>query len=347
VVFGDENTMTASNNERCSIQIEPSRSITIVPAPNVEFLNEQQIADYREYRYAFIDWMMNEGKHPEKREGYSDYTTYETAYKTARFDRYAWNQEDRYTTPPTPGVATQYIETDVAYRDVTNATKGKTEEALARYYRYLSSKYQGCEWGHDQIFNSSGDAGPRDYLTRQERRRVREAALETNDWREASIVLISLDAALRPIEVRRASTEWVDTDNRMLRIPREDSSKNEGNWRTSLTERSTTAVKRWIDERDTMPAYDDTDALWLTRERTRYSSRSLARLLRRLCDQADIDRRGRSMTWYSIRHSTGTYMTAERDLKAAKDQLRHKSAQTTMKYDQVPVDQRRDALSDM
>jgi len=185
---------------------------------------------------------------------------------------------------------------------------------------------------------------PRDYLTRRERRRVREAALATENWRETTIVLTSLDAALRPVEVARAKTGWVDTDNMLLRIPREDSSKNTDNWRTSLTSRTADALEHWLEERANNPMYDETESLWLTREGTRYSSRSLARLLRRLCDDAGIDTGGRTMTWYSVRHSTGTVLTAERDLKAAKDQLRHQSAKTTMKYDQVPVEDRRDAL---
>jgi integrase len=53
------------------------------------------------------------------------------------------------------------------------------------------------------------------------------------------------------------------------------------------------------------------------------------------------------MSWYTIRHSVGTYMTKERDLAAAKAQLRHKNPMTTMKYDQVPVEDRRDALNRM
>jgi len=153
--------MTANHNERCAIQIEPSRSIQIVPEQNEKHLNEQQHADYREYRWKFIQWMRTEGKNPEKAEGYSDYTAYETAYRTARFDRWAWNREERYSIPPEPERATEYIEEDVIYRDVSNATKGKTEEALARYYRYLAGKYPGCEWEHDQRFSSSGDDSPR------------------------------------------------------------------------------------------------------------------------------------------------------------------------------------------
>ena len=37
------------------------------------------------------------------------------------------------------------------------------------------------------------------------------------------------------------------------------------------------------------------------------------------------------MSWYTIRHSVGTYMTREEDLAAAQAQLRHTSEQTTMK----------------
>jgi integrase len=339
--------MTANQNERCAIQIEPSRSIKIVPEQNEKHLNEQQHADYREYRWKFIQWMREIGKNPEKAEGYSDYTAYESAYRTARFDRWAWSKNGRYSIPPEPALATEYIEEDVIYRDVSNATKGKTEEAIARYYRYPADNYPGCEWEHDQRFNSSGDDAPRDYLTRRERRRVREAALATESWRETTIVLASLDAALRPVEVSRARPEWVDTENKLLRIPREESSKNSDNWRTSLASRTADALKHWLDERADDPMYEESDSLWLTREGTQYSSRSLARLLRRLCDEADIDTGGRQMTWYSVRHSTGTYLAAERDLKAAKDQLRHQTPVTTMKYDQVPAEQRRDALENM
>jgi len=340
--------MTANDPERYSIQIDGGRTLKIVPDKNAEQLNNKQLIDYQEHRKEFINWLRTSAKNPEKREGYSDYTTYETSYKTARFDRWVWSEMGRYTIPPTPEYAEEYIDDNVAYRDVTNATKGKTEEALIRYFRWLESTTHTAEWDHDQKFLSGGGDSPRDFLTRRERRLVREKALNTGDgWRVASIVLTSLDAALRPVEVARSKPGWVDVDNKLLRIPKEDSSKNVDNWRVSLTNRTATALDHWLEERDSDPMYDGRDELWLTRESTTYGSRSLARLLRRLCDAAGIDTGGRTLTWYAIRHSTGTYLTEERDLKAAKDQLRHKSAKTTMKYDQVPVSDRRDALDNI
>ncbi|MFC7187523.1 tyrosine-type recombinase/integrase [Halorubrum yunnanense] len=341
--------MTASNNERYSIEISDGRSINLVPEQNYKHLNEKQLVDYVEHRRRFVKWLREQGKHPEKREGYSDYTAYETSYKAARFDRWVWVEEERYTIPPTTSHADRYVADVVALRDVSNATKGKTEEALIRYLRWISETSHAPQWDHEQLFQSGGQDAPRDYLTRRERRLVREQALESDDdgWKIATIVMTSLDAGLRPVEVGRARTEWVDIVNKLLRIPRGDSSKNKDNWRVSITERTATGLKHWLEERNNTDMYDGRDELWLTREATRYNSRALSRLLSRLCDDADIDTGGRSLTWYSIRHSTGTYMSHERGLKAAKSQLRHKSSHTTMKYDQVPVSDRRDALERM
>jgi hypothetical protein len=60
----------------------------------------------------------------------------------------------------------------------------------------------------------------------------------------------------------------------VLRIPREESSKNHENWTVSLTDRTTTALERWLDERENYGRYDDTDALWLTTRGNPYASKS-------------------------------------------------------------------------
>lgn len=58
-----------------------------------------------------------------------------------------------------------------------------------------------------------------------------------DSWKVPSLTW-SLDAGFRPIEVGRAKTGWVVLDNGILRIPREDSSKNEA------TGRSVSAIGR-------------------------------------------------------------------------------------------------------
>nr|WP_321112807.1 site-specific integrase [Halorussus salinisoli] len=157
----------------------------------------------------------------------------------------------------------------------------------------------------------------------------------------------SLDAGLRPIEVARVRVQWVDAANDVLRVPKEESSKNRENWVVSLQSRTSQMLTRWVEERQAYPIYEETDRLWLTREQNPYSSHSLSYLLDRLCEVADIDTSNRKLSWYAIRHSVGTYMTREEGLAAVQSQLRHKSEMTTMKYDQAPVEDRRDALDRM
>ncbi|MFC7009136.1 tyrosine-type recombinase/integrase [Halalkalicoccus salilacus] len=170
---------------------------------------------------------------------------------------------------------------------------------------------------------------------------------ELTGWKETSIVHASLDAGLRPCEVGRARVSWFDSSNDVLRIPEEDASKNRDNWIVALRTETSDILQQWVVERECYEKYEDTDRLWLTRRANPYSSSSLKTILERVCDRAGIDTEYRSLTWYAIRHSVGTYMTHAEGLTAAKEQLRHKSSQTTMKYDQVPIEERQNALDRM
>ena len=128
-------------------------------------------------------------------------------------------------------------------------------------------------------------------------------------------------------------------------FPKEESSKNKDNQIVTLTDRTITALSRWLDEREQYIKYGNSDLLWLNRVGNPYKYYSLNRLLKKTCDSAKI--RSDDRTWYSIRHSVGTYMTREEGLAATQAQLRYNSAQTTMRYDQAPVEGRQDALDRM
>jgi integrase len=341
------------NGERCPIEeanaeMEPNRNITTVPPKSAERLTEKQKTDYREYRKKLLTYLLRVGKNIEKAEGYSPYSVYTTGNRLARFDRWVWERNDGYKIPPTEEDAQAYME-EVAFRDVTESTKGKIMEALLRYSKWLNYKFDRDEWEFSWTFQSGGsNEGFRDFLTKEERHEIRQAALEMKEgWKFTSIIWTALDAALRPVEVGRARTSWVDVENGVLRIPREESSKNVGDWTVGLTDRTAEALEHWLAEREEQEEYNNTNNLWLTREGNRYGAKELSRILRRLCDDADIPHEDRSMSFYAIRHSTGTYMTKERDLAATKAQLRHRDVKTTMKYDQVPVEDRKDALDKM
>lgn len=236
---------------------------------------------------------------------------------------------------------------------------------------------------HDPTHNQQ----PRDFLTLRERKLLRAAALEhgslppydavtpeerkdgkrllaerfgkpmdaissadwerANGWKIPSLVWTSLDAGLRPVEVRRARVSWVDLQNGVLRIPMEESTKNRDNWTIGLRDRTARALERWLEERENREKYEDVEWLWLNQRGNRYRSASLNYLFRKLCDEAGIQQEHRDISWYSIRRSTATYMAREEDLAAAAAQLRHKSTRTTMRYDQAPVEDRKEALERM
>jgi integrase len=350
-------------------------------------LNDKQLVDYKEQRAQFLSWLLNFGKHPEKAEGYAQSTVYNTAYRTAQFDLWVWEQKNQYHYPPDSDDAAAYMDW-LALSDKSQIDKGKRQEAIERFSKWLHHQHGHDKWDFEYSFDGSGgNHQPQDFLTREERRAIRQAALnegsipsydsltaeERSGWRHyvanvlgkdytevtrddwdrvdgweiTSLVWTSLDAGLRPAEVANATTEWVDTKNGVLRIPKEESSKNEGNWTVSVTDRTATALSRWLEEREMYDRYEGKNNLWLTSHGNPHGSKSLRRRLHRLCEYAGIETANRKMSWYTIRHSVGTYMTKERDLAAAKAQLRHKNPMTTMKYDQVPVEDRRDALDKM
>lgn len=352
-------------------------SFPLVPEEAAEMLTPEQKFDYRERRKEFAHWLLLEGKDPRDVEGYSESTAKKTMYRVSYFERVIWEHEGEYVPVMTIDHADEYIQA-MAYSDMSQSHKHHTLHSLKRYFKWRHHEFGTDEWNPDRSFTVSNTQKPQDYLKVEERRKVRQAALEygsipsydtvkcdeerrerlkpyvaqcvdkpVNDvgiedwkdigsWKFTSLVWTTLDTGLRPDEVANASTDWVDIDNAVLRIPKEESSKNEENWEVSLRRKTAKALGLWLYERSHYPKYDDTDALWLTQKNGPYRSKQLGRLIRKLCDEAGIDTERRKISWYSIRHSVGTYMTREEDL-----------AETTMKYDGAPVESRRDALDKM
>lgn len=359
--------------------------ITVSTEPAEEALNQRQLQDYRHERESCLEWLLTFGKDPEKADGYATSTVKTRAYRMDMFYRWVWQHEDGYTVNVTTDHADGWMQT-LAQGDTSGTHKSNCQKAVKMLMKWRHHESGLEQWDPEFTFSEDSSTQPRDYLTRTERSAIQEAVLEygsvpeysnlspparerwkrylaqrfekpkeevtpedwnlANGWKTPSLVWTSLDAGLRPIEVERAVTGWVDVENRVLRIPKEESSKNRENWIVGLRERTATMLERWLEERPTYEKYDD-DSLWLTREGNSYESSSLKYLLGRLCDIADIDTSNRQMSWYAIRHSVGTYMTREEGLAAAQSQLRHRDPKSTMKYDQTPVEDRRDALDRM
>ncbi|WP_336133683.1 tyrosine-type recombinase/integrase [Natronomonas amylolytica] len=155
---------------------------------------------------------------------------------------------------------------------------------------------------------------------------------KVDNWKIPSLVKVSIDAGLRPIEVERSKVSWLDLEDSRLIIPADESSKNRENWRVGISDMATRALKNWFEQRENIEKYEGRDEIWLTREGNPYSSSSLRYLILNLCEDAGINTQHRSVSWYSIRHATGTFYAKKGTLVDAQEQLRHTSAETTKKY---------------
>lgn len=244
------------------------------------------------------------------------------------FYRWTWDEEGRYVADPTHDHADSFLK-KLAYEDRSNADRSNHQKALQMLMKWYHHELGRDEYDPAMTFYSDDSATqPRDFLTREERTRIREATLEygaipayndispdqrdrwkaylsqrfekpksevapsdwdrANGWKVPSLVSTSLDTGLRPIEVERAKTYWVDVPNRVLRIPKGESSKNTENWIVSIQERTAEMLERWLAERKHYAMYDNTDALWLTRQGNPYQTRALKHVLGRLCENAGI-----------------------------------------------------------
>jgi len=273
--------------------------LTLVTEPSEEFLNPRQVVDYREHRKQLLKWLLTFGKDPEKVDGYAVETVKPRSYRMDQFYRWVWVQKRQYTTQVTTDHADEWLD-ELAYSGKSTTHKNNCLKALPMLFKWRHHQFDEDKWEPEHKFESKKHH-PRDFLTRKERVQIREAVLEygsvphykslsleerkewkrywaqrfgkpmeevspedwdrANGWKFASLVWTSMDAGLRPIEVERAVVSWVDTENNVLRIPREESSKNEDNWVVSLRDRTAEFLRRWLEERQMYEKYDSTGAL--------------------------------------------------------------------------------------
>lgn len=155
---------------------------------------------------------------------------------------------------------------------------------------------------------------------------------KASSWKVPSLIAVTCDTGLRPIEVKRAKVDWFNLDRQKMIIPKDQSSKNSERWRCALQNRAVSALKKWFDERSSLEKYQGTDSVWLTKYGSGYKSGSLNPILQDLMDKAGIDQRGRDLSWYSIRHGVATVWAEDKGIYKAKNQMRHKSIETTLRY---------------
>ena len=271
------------------------------------------------------------------------------------------------------------------YSEYEESTLNNFVKTLKRIFKYFNhEKGKNIEWECPIDINETGVTN-RDYFKKDEFRPLYEASLEhgtvkhyhscspeerdelkahlaqrfekaksevgpddfqkANSFKIPSIVSVSLDCGLRPVEVGRTKKEWVNLEESTLDIPKEESSKNTENWKCVLSNKSARALEKWVDERSSYRKYNGVDELWLNEKGNPYGSSPLNYLLEQLIERGGIRPAGRDLSWYSIRHGTATVWVDEEDLHDAREQLRHKNFETTLGYSNSGIRNRKEEVN--
>jgi len=340
--------------------------------------------DYETWKRDFLNWLYHEGKKPDRGEGFADGTIRKTSYHSGAVFRWLWSQRG-YTTELTPDDADDLMRTLGRHSDYADSNLNNIVKTIKRIFKYYNhEKGHSIEWECNYEL-SEPEVTNRDYFRKDEFRALYEASLNhgaiqhynnctpaerddlkahlaqrfekakdevvphdferANSFKIPSLIASALDMGLRPIEVARATTDWVNLDNAVMEIPAEESSKNRDNWECVLSNNAVRALREWLDERSTYEKYEMTNTLWLNKMGNPYSSQSLNYLLDSLIEEAGIEPAGRDLTFYSIRHGTATIWASDEDIQDAREQLRHKQVETTLGYSHSSSTQRRNAVN--
>jgi len=152
-------------------------SVKVVPEVSRNRLTERQAVNYEVHREKLLTWLYGFGKTPDSAEGYSESTLQNTAYRLDAFYRYVWDQEG-YTTDIDHSHADAYLR-ELATSDESQSHKSTAVTALKRLFKWKVHQQGGEPWESELSFPRNDSASnPRDYLSKDERKLIRETALE-------------------------------------------------------------------------------------------------------------------------------------------------------------------------
>jgi integrase len=152
-------------------------------------------------------------------------------------------------------------------------------------------------------------------------------------WKIPSIIATERSAGWRPALIERMKVHWYNPDKGTISIPAEMAVKSTQDWEQKLGDDAIEALDFWLKQRDTDERYDDSDYMWLNRQSNPYRSATLNDVLDDLLEEANIKLGGRKISWYSFRHTLGTYTHEEhKDLKTVAETLRQTSTESADRY---------------
>jgi len=152
--------------------------IVLVSEDAQQYLNPKQEITYREHRRELAEWMLSLGKNPEKATGYSHSTVKNRMNRLDLFYRFIWNQNGRYVQDLTTDHADSWMR-HLATQEMKESTKCHYQKAAQTLFKWKrEARNQNVEWKPQiQYSDPSTTYTPRDYLTKEDRRKMRDAAM--------------------------------------------------------------------------------------------------------------------------------------------------------------------------
>jgi site-specific recombinase XerD len=158
---------------------EPEYSFKPVPEPDKQALadNPKKLVLWKRHKEEFIKWALTMGKNPLNFTGYAHDTVEVTNYNVSAFFRWVWNENGGYTTNVSHEQADEFM-VALAFNGESQSYRAKFEKSLKRYFAFLADEKGGTEWVPERHVSEPSHNKPADYLTKEERKAIREAVLD-------------------------------------------------------------------------------------------------------------------------------------------------------------------------
>lgn len=350
----------------------PFRLVTGPTREQLNEISPRHTSDYEDFKTSYVGWFLNIGKNPNKGVGYAQKTTEQISVKTDQMFRYFWKVNNGYLTTLCKTDADELMESvergdwgnaniltfkktvkryfkwlkhekDTDHTDwdcpISVSEKERTNRDYFRRHEFDSLYNAALSHGSVKNYNEC-TPDERDSIKavlaqrfEMEKEKVnRDTFKRANSWKIPSLIATALDIGLRPVEIGNAKVEWVNLADQSLDIPAKEATKSDNDWKCSISSKTTRALERWLNERESYSKYEGEDNLWLNRIGNPYNSSTLNYLLNQLIDEGEIDPMKRNLTFYSIRHGCASLWANEYGIQHAREQLRHEKIETTMGY---------------
>ncbi|MFB6284121.1 MAG: tyrosine-type recombinase/integrase [Halobacteria archaeon] len=351
----------------------------IITEKSKSILNKRQEVMEIKDRKRFIKWYKNNPNLNIKKNTFVNYLR-----RLDKIKRLFWKKDGyRKLSPEDADEYLKMLKLDKIRKstgeEYSGSTKRRNINALQIYFRYKNEDWtpefkfqEGSTFSRDSFtenerrklknasldYNTLPNYGD---VTPEERKKFKKLLsyrldkpveqISPEDWKRQnksfkipSLIHVALDIGARPSLINRMKTDWVRSNKKTIYIPKNCAPKNNQAWEPSITTETANTLERWLRERKAREKYKNNEHLWLNREGNTYSSKSLCKLLRDLCQEAGIPTNNRKITWYSIRHSLGDLMTKKGGIEQARQQLRHKRIESTLHYTKPSIEERRTTL---